>query len=318
MAWDPAKDVVPVDRGPEPGGLGSVLPRVRRDAARPADHLRRAWWRDRSRSSTRRRRRRCTRASGGATSCTASRRRATRSAWVLALRRRLPGQVHPRGGGGEHARNQVSAGERYAAVYEINMARCIFCGYCEVACPFDAITMGNDYELADYEPQRPDLHQGDAAGRPARAHPASPRGRVARVVRAVPVLRGRDRGARGGLRRGDAAEPLLQRALAGRAPAVAGRPLPAAAGRVPGRRPGGGLRRRRDGAVRVRGGLHRRRRRAAAARERALRHLRPAVRRRAAVELAIAVLGTGLEAVDTRGARRRPASAARRRSARCC
>ena len=47
--------------------------------------------------------------------------------------------------------NQVSAGERYAAVYEINMSRCIFCGYCEMACPFDAITMGNDYELADYE-----------------------------------------------------------------------------------------------------------------------------------------------------------------------
>jgi len=46
--------------------------------------------------------------------------------------------------------HQVSAGERYAAVYEINMARCIFCGYCEIACPFDAITMGNDYELADY------------------------------------------------------------------------------------------------------------------------------------------------------------------------
>jgi NADH-quinone oxidoreductase subunit I len=47
--------------------------------------------------------------------------------------------------------NQVSAGERYAAVYEINMSRCIFCGYCEIACPFDAITMGNDYELADYD-----------------------------------------------------------------------------------------------------------------------------------------------------------------------
>jgi NADH-quinone oxidoreductase subunit I len=46
--------------------------------------------------------------------------------------------------------NQVSAGERYAVVYEINMTRCIFCGYCELACPFDAITMGNDYELADY------------------------------------------------------------------------------------------------------------------------------------------------------------------------
>jgi NADH-quinone oxidoreductase subunit I len=46
--------------------------------------------------------------------------------------------------------HQVSAGERYAAVYEINMTRCIFCGYCEIACPFDAITMGHDFELADY------------------------------------------------------------------------------------------------------------------------------------------------------------------------
>ena len=47
--------------------------------------------------------------------------------------------------------NRVSAGERYAAVYEINLAHCIFCGYCEIACPFDAITMGHDYELSDYE-----------------------------------------------------------------------------------------------------------------------------------------------------------------------
>jgi NADH-quinone oxidoreductase subunit I len=46
--------------------------------------------------------------------------------------------------------NRVSPGERYAAVYEINLSRCIFCGYCEVACPFDAITMGHDYELSDY------------------------------------------------------------------------------------------------------------------------------------------------------------------------
>ena len=44
----------------------------------------------------------------------------------------------------------MSAGERYAAVYEINLSRCIFCGYCEVACPFDAITMGHDYEMSDY------------------------------------------------------------------------------------------------------------------------------------------------------------------------
>jgi NADH-quinone oxidoreductase subunit I len=47
--------------------------------------------------------------------------------------------------------NRISAGERYAAVYEINLSRCIFCGYCEIACPFDAITMGHDYEMADYD-----------------------------------------------------------------------------------------------------------------------------------------------------------------------
>ena len=47
--------------------------------------------------------------------------------------------------------NRVSAGERYADVYEINLSRCIFCGYFEVACPFDAITMGHDYELSDYD-----------------------------------------------------------------------------------------------------------------------------------------------------------------------
>jgi len=47
--------------------------------------------------------------------------------------------------------NRVSAGERYAEVYEINLSRCIFCGYCEIACPFDAITMGHDYEMSDYD-----------------------------------------------------------------------------------------------------------------------------------------------------------------------
>ena len=48
------------------------------------------------------------------------------------------------------ADNRVSAGERYARIYEINLSRCIFCGYCELACPFDAITLGNDYELSEY------------------------------------------------------------------------------------------------------------------------------------------------------------------------
>jgi NADH-quinone oxidoreductase subunit I len=48
------------------------------------------------------------------------------------------------------AENRVSAGERYARIYEINLGRCILCGYCELACPFDAITLGNDYEFSEY------------------------------------------------------------------------------------------------------------------------------------------------------------------------
>ena len=48
------------------------------------------------------------------------------------------------------ATNRVSAGERYARIYEINLSRCIFCGYCELACPFDAITLGNEYEISEY------------------------------------------------------------------------------------------------------------------------------------------------------------------------
>ena len=50
--------------------------------------------------------------------------------------------------------NRVSAGERYARIYEINMSRCIFCGYCEVACPFDAITLEGEYELSEYNRPR--------------------------------------------------------------------------------------------------------------------------------------------------------------------
>lgn len=44
--------------------------------------------------------------------------------------------------------NQVSPGERYGRVYQINYLRCIFCGLCIEACPTRALTMTNDYELA--------------------------------------------------------------------------------------------------------------------------------------------------------------------------
>ena len=46
--------------------------------------------------------------------------------------------------------NRISAGERYASVYNIDYSRCIFCGYCVEACPTDAITHGHGFELAPY------------------------------------------------------------------------------------------------------------------------------------------------------------------------
>ena len=50
--------------------------------------------------------------------------------------------------------NPVSPGERYALRYEINLMRCIYCGYCAEACPTEAITLGPQYELAEYRRER--------------------------------------------------------------------------------------------------------------------------------------------------------------------
>lgn len=44
----------------------------------------------------------------------------------------------------------VSAGERYARIYEINMLRCIFCGLCEEACPKEAIFLTDRIVESDY------------------------------------------------------------------------------------------------------------------------------------------------------------------------
>src|SRR5262249_54398687 len=48
------------------------------------------------------------------------------------------------------AETRISGAERYAAVYNIDYNRCIFCGYCVEACPTDAITHGHGFELATF------------------------------------------------------------------------------------------------------------------------------------------------------------------------
>lgn len=59
--------------------------------------------------------------------------------------------------------------------YEIGA--CMMCGLCVEACPFDAIEMGHDYELARYTPEELacDLLSDTPAARPKRAErPAAP------------------------------------------------------------------------------------------------------------------------------------------------
>ena len=106
---------------------------------------------------------------------------------------------------------RFSPGERYGSVYQINYLRCIFCGLCIEACPTRALTMSNEYELADdnrqdliftkeqlLAPLRPG-HGAAAARHAARRrragllHPASrTTGRCRRPTRARPTTRSRD------------------------------------------------------------------------------------------------------------------------------
>lgn len=71
---------------------------------------------------------------------------------------------------------QYSPGERYGRVYQVNYLRCIFCGYCIQACPTRALTMNNEYELADQTREglifeKPDLLVSLAEGMLNPPHP---------------------------------------------------------------------------------------------------------------------------------------------------
>jgi NADH-quinone oxidoreductase subunit I len=41
-------------------------------------------------------------------------------------------------------------GRRYPEFFRINFSRCIFCGYCEEACPTYAIQLTTDFEMGEY------------------------------------------------------------------------------------------------------------------------------------------------------------------------
>jgi NADH-quinone oxidoreductase subunit I len=52
-------------------------------------------------------------------------------------------------GGNNTDEERYSPGERYGRVYQINYLRCILCGMCIEACPTRALTMTNDFKMAD-------------------------------------------------------------------------------------------------------------------------------------------------------------------------
>ena len=73
----------------------------------------------------------------------------------------------------------VSAGERYAKIYEINMLRCIFCGFCVEACPCDAIRMDTGMHPAPYDSRDQFIYEKDLLlsipGRDGKHESANPR-----------------------------------------------------------------------------------------------------------------------------------------------
>ena len=44
-------------------------------------------------------------------------------------------------------------GRRYPDFFRINFSRCIFCGFCEEACPTHAIQLTPDFEMGEYTRQ---------------------------------------------------------------------------------------------------------------------------------------------------------------------
>ncbi len=51
--------------------------------------------------------------------------------------------------------------DRVSRVWKVDLVRCLFCGYCEDACPTTAIRLGREYEIATFDLESAVLHKED-------------------------------------------------------------------------------------------------------------------------------------------------------------
>lgn len=60
-------------------------------------------------------------------------------------------------------------GKRHPAKFEIDTARCLFCGLCEDACPADAIALGQQYEFSSFSSADLVIGRDDLLAKPGKA-----------------------------------------------------------------------------------------------------------------------------------------------------
>ena len=91
-------------------------------------------------------------------------------------------------GAGHHHRGRAApkTARRRTTRYDIDMVKCIYCGFCQEACPVDAIVEGPNFEFATETREELYLRQGHACSRTATAGSAKSRA-TSRARRAVSV-----------------------------------------------------------------------------------------------------------------------------------